>query len=1172
MSIPAISPVKKNKTTSESKIKEVEDFQQIILLAKDIYQECKVDLVYIMKEFSNEINIFSNKEFDKQIFHEKGLSSFVRKQKFENTFNKNTEVSIFDNFEFTKKYPFLDTILHIPISKDYQTNLGHLILINSGGIEKHPSKSNIERLVIELSQNHSDNQLNNLNNLFNISTDMICVIAKNGYFKKINPSFRRTLLWGEKELLERKVYEFIHKDDQISLENELKKIGPTTKSLNFNLRFKTKNNEYKLLEWVISIDHVNKLFYAIGRDITQFEATKQELFQAKLMLEETNRVAQIGGWELDVEKNKLYWTNITNEIHELDENVSIEFEQAIKFYKEGESRIRISNFIYKAISKGISFDAELQIVTAKSNTKWVRVIGKPKFDNNICVKITGTFQDIDIDKQNRLALDQINTHLQAIMFASTEISIIATDINGNITHFNSGSENLLGYNAREMVGLNTPLIFHEPTQLVEHAEALSEEYKTFVKPGIDCFTLKSRKGIPDNRETIFIRKNKTKINVEVSVTPIKNNSDEIIGFLTISKDITEKKQWEQKILDSEKRYRLFFDSSQVVMYTHDLHGNFISINSIGAYLLGYQPEDIERKNINDIIPMESKDIFFPQYLEELRINGKSKGFMQIVSNSGKLITWMYNNVVAELTDGTKYVIGNVMDITDRIELEKDLNKSKELAEFNAQMKDLFLANMSHEIRTPMNAITGFGKLLSDTTLNKEQGEYVESINLASSNLLHIINDILDFSKIESGQIAIETVEFNLKNQIDNVKKILKQNADDKGLNFNVQIDENIPDMVLGDPTRTNQILVNLVNNAIKFTERGNVNLFSELIEVTNTHCKVKFRVVDTGIGIPKNKLDVIFKRFTQANDNTTRKYGGTGLGLSISKSLAEIMGGSLTVESEEEKGSIFTFIQNFEVAKSQINSKEKEKTKYNSEKTLSILLIEDNNLNQKLASKVLEKQGFKCTIADNGRLGVEILQKERFDLILMDLQMPEMDGYQATTFIRETLQNNIPIIAMTAHSIVGEKEKCLKIGMNDYIPKPFDQDILFDKIINNTKKAEPKKLRNLVNLDYLKSISDGNTDFELDIIKSSLIKIPQDLLELKTGIHSNDEQKIRFWAHRLKSSFPILGIDNKGIFSKLEYEDISDSKLNNILFEEVNGLFEIAKEELIEILEQYNKV
>jgi PAS domain S-box-containing protein len=609
------------------------------------------------------------------------------------------------------------------------------------------------------------------------------------------------------------------------------------------------------------------------------------------------------------------------------------------------------------------------------------------------------------------------------------------------------------------------------------------------------------------------------------------------------------------------------------MYTHDMKGNFISMNSKGAYLLGFSKKEIKSKNILDIIPLKSK-LSFPYYLKELEENGSSKGLLQIVNKFGNEDTWMYNNTVIESARGENYVLGNVVDITDRIVLERDLNDSRKIAESNARMKDLFLANMSHEIRTPMNAITGFGKLLKDTVLDEEQTDYLKSINIASANLLNIINDILDFSKIESGQISIEKIEFGLIEQIRNVVRMLKPNAYSKLLDFDINIDADIPTKVMGDPTRLSQVLTNLISNAIKFTEEGFVKLEVILLnEDSNGESNIQFNILDSGIGIPEDKIDIIFERFTQANTNTTRKYGGTGLGLSISKSLVELQSGTFHVKSKEGKGSNFGFTMPFSKPEKS-RSIQKEEIGIENIGEYRILLVEDNLLNQKLALKVLEKQGFLATLAENGKLATEILAHEKFDLILMDLQMPELDGYQTTTYIRNVLKLDIPIIAMTAHSLVGEKEKCLEIGMNDYLPKPFDQKELNQKmktLLNESVKLENRNMEKpVINLDYLRSMVEGNKDFEKEIINASLTHIPDELNLLVKAIRILDLKQIAGIAHKLKSSFYVMGIDDQNLLREFEMNGIDDLQTLENMFVRLEKIYLACKDSLeLELQENY---
>ncbi|WP_158500586.1 response regulator [Spirosoma radiotolerans] len=351
----------------------------------------------------------------------------------------------------------------------------------------------------------------------------------------------------------------------------------------------------------------------------------------------------------------------------------------------------------------------------------------------------------------------------------------------------------------------------------------------------------------------------------------------------------------------------------------------------------------------------------------------------------------------------------------------------------------FLANMSHEIRTPLNAILGFSEMLEAAPLNGEQKESLHYIRTAGKNLLTIVNDILDIAKIEAGMLPLESIPFSLNLLVDSIRTMILPVATDKSLSLVVETDPTLPAVVLGDPTRLTQILLNLLSNAIKFTKYGQVTARIDKVAETADSVRVRFRVQDTGIGMAPDILPHIFDRFRQANDFTTRYYGGTGLGLSIVKSLAEMQGGWVQVSSVPDQGSCFTLEIPYKVT-----TDVQEPTVGLSMEPLSadgqqvrILVVEDNLINQKLALQVLKRLGYLTQIAENGQQALDYLQTGKYDVVLMDIQMPVMDGYTATRQIRTTLQSNVPIIAMTAHALASEREQCLQAGMNDFIPKPF---------------------------------------------------------------------------------------------------------------------------------------
>jgi len=448
-----------------------------------------------------------------------------------------------------------------------------------------------------------------------------------------------------------------------------------------------------------------------------------------------------------------------------------------------------------------------------------------------------------------------------------------------------------------------------------------------------------------------------------------------------------------------------------------------------------------------------------------------KGFVidyPLTIKDGKLTDVLFNGSVYKDDKGN--VIGAVVvarDITERKRFENELIEAKsnaeratEKAEESTKLKDAFLSNMSHEIRTPMNAIVGFSDILSKKELGDQEKEFVRIIKSAGENLLTIINDILDISKIEAGMMTFEEHIFSVKEIFKSLDVMLVEKAKEKNLELVFSCDENIPDFLLGDNTRLAQIIINLISNAIKFTEEGSVHVYATVREIKNENTLLEFTIKDTGIGISSDKLEHIFERFRQAESHTTRKYGGTGLGLSIAKQLVELQGGTLSVQSQLKKGSVFSFCIPYKKPPyaQPIQAIIEKKYDMKNLSKLKILLVEDNQLNIKLILSLFAENNLKVQIAENGSMCIDKLKenngssflKAGFDIILMDMEMPVMNGYETATIIRNELKNNIPIIAMTAHAMAGERERCLSLGMNDYISKPINANLLFEKMYDLT--------------------------------------------------------------------------------------------------------------------------
>jgi len=469
-------------------------------------------------------------------------------------------------------------------------------------------------------------------------------------------------------------------------------------------------------------------------------------------------------------------------------------------------------------------------------------------------------------------------------------------------------------------------------------------------------------------------------------------------------------------------------------------------------------------------------------------------------------------------------------------LIKELGVAEKKASVAAQTKENFLANMSHEIRTPLSGILGFTNLLQKRPLDATAIEFVSSIQQSGENLMAIINDILDLSKIEAGMMRITPGNFSINGLINSVETLFLAQVKEKGLILSSKVDASIQDTLTGDATRLTQILVNLIGNAIKFTQHGEINIEVYQKERIENKVTVGFKISDTGIGIDKGKLNEVFERFNQGEDSITRNYGGTGLGLSIVKNLIRLQNGEIEVSSEQGKGTTFHFYIPYLISQDQIIPLTAVDTAYFKDKSnapLRVLVVDDNAINQSLMEHLLLQWNIDFDMVSNGLEAVEQLRLETYDLILMDIQMPQMDGYTATQQIRDVLKLNIPIIAMTAHAMAGEREKCLSRGMNEYISKPIKEEELFKLIAsfsfqeltqNKEKVEETGSSFQFIDLSYMRSISAGNTDFEKTVTQQFINNVPKHLQQLITAYQQNDFATVKLRAHDFKTSIAMVGL------------------------------------------------
>ena len=648
--------------------------------------------------------------------------------------------------------------------------------------------------------------------------------------------------------------------------------------------------------------------------------------------------------------------------------------------------------------------------------------------------------------------------LQNAIFNSANFSSIATDATGVIQIFNVGAERMLGFMASDVMNKITPADISDPQELIARARTLSVEFETTITPGFEALVFKASRGIEDIYELTYIRKDGSRFPAVVSVTALRDVNETIIGYLLIGTDNTARKlvEAEQKKLDQRLRDQQFYTRSLIesnidAIMTTDPSGIITDVNK--------QMEALTGCTRDELIGAPFKNYFTdPDRAEsaiKLVLGGKKVSDFELTARSrdGKQTVVSYNATTFYDRDRTlQGVFAAARDVTERKLVEVELQKAKAAAESASRTKSDFLASMSHEIRTPMNAIMGIADLLAKTNLTAEQDKYVQIFRRSGDNLLNLINDILDLSKVEASQLELEKTGFSLTDHLEKVQEMVSARAQEKGLALTFEIAAGTPTELVGDPTRLQQVLMNLLGNSVKFTEAGYVSLKVEAAFDSAVPTALLFTVNDSGIGIPTEKLDHIFERFTQADSSTTRRFGGSGLGLTICKRLVELMGGRIWVASNLGEGSTFSFSVPFEIWAAGVHKSGRpvDAGTRRPQRPLRILLAEDSPDNCTITLAYLEDTPYVIDIAETGAIACEKFAAARYDLVLMDRQMPVMDGLTATRQIRAwELANErqpTPIIALTASALKGDREKCMAAGCTAFLTKPIKQQVLLQAI------------------------------------------------------------------------------------------------------------------------------
>lgn len=736
--------------------------------------------------------------------------------------------------------------------------------------------------------------------------------------------------------------------------------------------------------------------------------------------------------------------------------------------------------------------------------------------------------------------DPVNLRLQALI-ASLSEAVLVEDEHRLISLTNSAFCQMFGIPAppEAMVGMDcsraaeeSKHYFRDPAAFVARVQAVLAARETVIGDRLEMV---------DGRV------------LERDYVPVFQDGG-YLGHLWKYRDVTAQVRAEERRELEKKFYQLVLDAlpAQVAVFNRDGSYVYVSPGAIAdaemrEWIVGRTDADYcERRGIDPSVARHRMAL-----LQEVVLSGKESYIQETLpprANSGERHFVRFYTPVLGANGTTELVLGYGLDITDRIRAEEKMREATRLAERSARAKESFLANMSHEIRTPLNAVIGTAHLLESTPLDPLQRRYVDAIRYSADTLLSLINDILDLTKIGTGNIAFESIPFRLRELVNSVGDALRATADGKGISLRVVLDEALPPVVVGDPTRLTQVLLNLVANAVKFTERGGVSLGVRVAARDGDALRLEFRVIDTGIGIAEENREAIFETFTQERGDTTRRYGGTGLGLAIVRELVTRQGGDVSLESVVGVGS--TFVVTLPARVGEMPALSASGATGDGVIDLSglrLLLVEDNSLNQFVATQVLSRAGAEIVVEGNGVLALDRLRHDRaFDVILMDIQMPEMDGFEATRRIRNELGiggHEIPILALTASALVEQRSRAVALGMDDFVMKPFSPDDLKRRIAAAVWRARHAREAvadaapeatsgeafvgdhdaDSIDFTVLEAQTLGQPEFTIEMIDVYLAHLPVQWGAVRSAAAVMERDALHAAAHKLKSACAVVG-------------------------------------------------
>ncbi len=759
--------------------------------------------------------------------------------------------------------------------------------------------------------------------------------------------------------------------------------------------------------------------------------------------------------------------------------------------------------------------------------------------------------------------------------------LVTISVEGKITDMNEATVNITGLERAKLIGSDFFDYFTEP-------QKAREVYQEVFANG----------SVTDSPLTLRHRDGKL-TDVLFNGSTYKDDRGNVLGVVIVARDVTA-----QKLLS---KYSLsLIEASLDPLVTISVEGKITDTNEATVSITGVERAKLIGSDFFDYFtePQKAREV----YQDVFAKGSVADSPLTLRHKDGKLTDVLFNG--STYKDDRGNVLGVVIvarDVTEQKRIATELTEAivfaelatsiaevaqnkaetaKRTAEDAVKAKQQFLSNMSHEIRTPMNAIIGFTKVVLKTELTAKQKEYLTAIKMSGDAMIVLINDILDLAKVDAGKMTFEQAPFRLADSISSMLHLFETKMQEKILELVKDYDTRIPEVLMGDAVRLHQIILNLVSNAVKFTLKGRITVSVHMVAEDEDSVTIQFAITDTGIGIPENRIANIFENFQQASSSTSRIFGGTGLGLAIVKQLVEAQGGTVSVASTPDVGSTFGFMLQFRKTKQTAEVEEEVMEVDEQIRSIKVLVVEDMPLNQLLMKTLLDDFGFERDIVGNGRIAIEKLKTKSYDIILMDLQMPEMNGFEATEYIRNTMNSKIPIVALTADVTTVDLAKCRTVGMNDYIAKPVDERVLYNKIVSLVKKPVPGQIAGFkenaesflkkakcTDLNYLVRRTKNNSELMMEMIGLYLEQTPELVNIMKTSLDKKDWALLDAVVHKMIPSFSIVGISSEyEVMAKKVQEYAKLQEQEHKIKELVAQLEGICLQACAELEEEFNRI